>query len=125
MIGRPSVMLTPGEVVPLAGRRIDLEPEQLDRDVSLVVVVRDDRVVLAGAQLDENRVARHRPDDVASRRDRFFDDRCGNVDVVPPEQPAFAGMWVQRGDGDAARGPRRAASARHASARSPGAGGRG
>ena len=66
MIGSPSVMFTPESVIPRAGRGIDLEAEQLDRDVSLVVVVRDHRVVLAGAQLDEHRVARHRPDHIAA-----------------------------------------------------------
>ena len=49
-----------GEVVPLAGGRVDLEAEQLDRDVALVVVVGDHGVVLAGAQLHEHGVARAR-----------------------------------------------------------------
>ena len=59
MIGRPSVMLTPDSAAS-AGRRIDVEAQQLDRDVPLVVVHRHHRVVLPAAQLDEHGVARNR-----------------------------------------------------------------
>ena len=104
MIGRPSVMLTPESVVQRAGRRIDLEAEQLDRDVPLVVVHGDHGVVLAGAQLDEDGVAGHRADHVEAVGDRFGDRRRGDVDVLPAEQPAFARMRVERRDGDRRRG---------------------
>ena len=114
MIGRPSVMLTPDSSshLPVAG--IDLEAEQLDRDVTLVVIHGDHRVVLAGAQLHEDGVARHRPDHVEPARDRFRDHRRRDVDVVAAEQAALAGMRIERRDGDAlaARMPRpRSASA--------------
>ena len=104
MIGRPSVMLTPESVLPAAGRGIDLEAQQLDRDVALVVVHGDHRVVLAGAQLDEDGVAGHRADHVEPVGDRFGDRRRGDVDVLPAEQAALAGMRVERRDGDPRRG---------------------
>ena len=52
------------EVLPFAGGGIDLEAQQLDRDVSLVVVHGDDGVILAGAQLDEDGIAGDRPDHI-------------------------------------------------------------
>ena len=101
-----------GQVLPLAGRRIDLEAEQLDRDVALVVVHGDHGVVLPGAQLDEDRVAGHRPDHVEPvARPLSAMVGVGDVDVLPAEQAALAGMRIERRDGDPrrARMPSRAA----------------
>src|SRR4051794_13683845 len=63
------------KVFPLARLRIDLEAEQLHRDVPLVVVHGDHCVVLAGAQLDEDRIARDRTHHVQPVRDRLGDGR--------------------------------------------------
>ena len=124
MIGSPSVILTPDSAShrPVGG--IDLEAQQLDRDVALIVIVGDDRVILTGPKLHKDRVAGHRADHVQTVRDRPGDHRSGDVDVVPPEQPALAGMGVQRRDGDAGAVEPQPASAHHASGRSPGAGAR-
>ena len=104
MIGRPSVMLTPRQRVPAAGRGIDVEAEQLDRDVPLVVVHGDHGVVLAGAQLDEHGIAGHRADHVEAVGDRSARSSASLTSMsCAAEQAAFAGMRVQRRDGDPAR----------------------
>ncbi len=100
MIGRPSVMLTPESGAPAAGRRIHVEAEQLHRDVPLVVVHGHHRVVAAAAQVHEHRVARHRPLDVFAASRKLRDQRLRDVDVLPTEDPAFAGMRVERRHGD-------------------------
>ena len=81
-----------GQRVPRAGRRIDLEAEQLDRDVPLVVVHRDHRVELAGAQLHEDRVARHRPDHVEAVGDglRRSSARLTSMSCRPNSPPSPA-----------------------------------
>ena len=99
MIGRPSVMLTP-ESSCHCRCRIDLEAEQLDRDVPLVVIHRDHGVILPGAQLHEHGVAGHGPDHVEAVGDGLRDRRRGNVDILPAEQAALAGMRIERGDRD-------------------------
>src|ERR1700733_980961 len=58
-----------GQRVPAASGGIDLEPKQLDRDVALIVIVRDDRVVLTSPKFDKDRVARDRADHVQTVRD--------------------------------------------------------
>ena len=100
MIGRPERDVDARQRLPAAGRGIDLEAEQLDRDVPLVVIHRDHRVELAGAQLDEDGVARHRADHVEAVGDRLGDGRRRDVDILPAEQPALAGMRIERRDGD-------------------------
>ena len=89
-----------GEVHPFAGGGIDLEAQQLDRDMPLIVIHGDDGVVLAGAQLDEDGVAGDRADDIEPVFDRLGDRRRGNVDILPAEQAAFAGMRIERRDRD-------------------------
>ena len=108
MIGRPRVMLTPERSSHLAGRRIDLEAEQLHRDMHLVMVHGDHCVVLAGAQLDKDRIARDRPRHVQTVRHSFGDSRLGDVDVLPAEQAAFARMGIERRHGNTERAARRA-----------------
>src|SRR6266516_450617 len=44
--GQPERDVDTRQLRPFAGRRIDLEAEQLDRDVSLVVIHGNDRIVL-------------------------------------------------------------------------------
>ena len=64
MIGRPSVMLTPERSFhfPVAGSIS--KPSSLTGIWPLVVVVRDHRVVLPGAELDEDRIARDGADHI-------------------------------------------------------------
>src|ERR1700751_503274 len=49
-----------GQFLPAAGGGIDFEAEQLDRNVSLVVIYGDHGVVLTGTQFHEYGVSRHR-----------------------------------------------------------------
>ena len=55
-IGRPSVTLTP-LMAPRRRFSVDVEAEQLDRDVAPIVEHGDDGVELLRAQLDEHGVA--------------------------------------------------------------------
>src|SRR5437763_13177883 len=79
---------------PFAGRRVNLKAEQLDGDVSLVVVHRNDRIVLARPQLDENGITGDRPDDVEPLDDRFSDNWRGHVDILAAEQTSVARMRI-------------------------------
>ena len=96
-------MLTP-DSARHSGGRIDVEAEQLHRDVALVVVHRDHGVELPCAQLDEHRVARHRAADVQPVGTALLDHRRGDLDVLPPEQAALAGVRIERRHRDARRG---------------------
>ena len=99
-IGRPSVTLTPGERAHPAGRRVHGEAQRLDRDVALVVEHRDHRVELAAERLDEHRIARHRALERQAPGAELLDHRQDHVDVLAPEQAAFAGMGIERADAD-------------------------
>src|SRR5439155_15751019 len=101
---KPQRDVDAGKLLPAAGRGIDLEAEQFYRNVPLVVIHRDHRIELAGAQLDEDGVPRHRPDDVEAVINRLSESRRRDVDILPPEQPALTGMWIERRNGDL--GPR-------------------
>lgn len=69
--------------------------------MTLIVIHRHDRIVLARAKLNEHRLPRDRPRDVHSVCPALGDDRRADFDVLPTEQSALAGMGVEGGDGDA------------------------
>ena len=91
----------PRQRLPNPGNGIDVEAEQLDRDVALVVVHGDDGVVMPRPQLYEDGVAGDGPLDVHALGAALRDDGGANVDILAAEQPPFPGMRVQRGDGNA------------------------
>ena len=102
MMGRPSVTFTPLKRLPAAGLAVDGEAEQLDRDVALVVIHGDHGVELLRPQFHEDGVAGHRPVDIIALLAQALDGRFDDIDVLPSEQAAFAGMRIERRDGDAA-----------------------
>ena len=84
--------------MPDAGLLVDVESEQLDRNVALIVEHGDDGVELLRAQLDEHGVSRNRPGDVVALVDVLLDDRRDDQVVFLAEDAAFAGVRVERGD---------------------------
>src|SRR3984957_17479362 len=88
--------------LPAAGRLVDGEAEQLDRDVALVVVHGDHGVELLRAQLHKHGVAGHGPVNIKALLAQPLDGRFDDIDVLPSEQAAFARMRIERCDGDAA-----------------------
>ena len=59
-----------------------------------------DRIVVAGTKLHEHRVSRHRSTDIQAVHPHTLYGRRGDIDVLPPEQAAFAGVRVESRDGD-------------------------
>ena len=91
MIGSPSVTFT-----------ACAERQQLHRNQPLIVIAGDDDVELAAGGAHEHRVARERTRDIDARRARHcVDRRRDRVDLLPPEQPVFAGVRVQARHGNA------------------------
>ncbi len=86
--------------LPCAGHRIDVEAEKLDRHMSLVVIHRDHRVILARLQFHKHRIARHRSGHLEIRRRVGRDYGLGDVDVLASEDAAFSRVRIERGDRD-------------------------
>ena len=68
---------------------------------SLIVVHGDDRVVALRELGHEHRVGRHRACHVVPRGARGGDGRGDDVDFLPPQVPALAGVRVEAADRDA------------------------
>ena len=70
----------------------------------LVVVHGDHRVIVAGAELDEDRIAEDRANYTVPVCHGLGDRRLRDVDVLPSEQATLTGMGVECGDRNAAAG---------------------
>ena len=88
--------------LPAAGFAVDREAEQLHRNVSLVVIHGDHGVELFRTQFHEDGIAGHGPVHIVPLLAQALDRRLDDIDVLPSEQAAFAGMRIERRDGDAA-----------------------
>ena len=78
-------------------RRGGVPRQQLGGDVALVVQHDDEGV---DARHVKHGVGAERAADGDPRGDRGLDRRLDDVDLLAPEQPAFAGMRVETADGD-------------------------
>ena len=62
--------------------------------MALIVVHRDHRVILAGPQLDEHGVARHRAFEIVAVALEFGDRGLDDVDILPPEEATLSSMGL-------------------------------
>ena len=74
-----------------------VHPEQFHRDVSLIVVERDDSVELAPLRPEEEGVGRQRTYHIEASRSEGLDRRRDEPRLFVTEQASFATMWVERG----------------------------
>ena len=97
-----------------AERHVDAAAERrrLERGQPLVVIHGDDRVVSARDVGDEDRVRRDGPRDVDTGGPRRVDGGRDDLDLLPAEMSALAGVRVEPAHGDARRGDREVAGER-------------
>ncbi len=85
-------------------------PSNFKRNVPLVVVHGHDAVELAVARTDHQRVGRKRAFDIDARTASPLDGGSDRRLFFVTEQARFAGVWIERTDGNARRPALRAAA---------------
>src|SRR5690242_3707865 len=78
-----------------------VERDELGRNVTLIVILRDYEIEFAFERTIEHRVARDRPFDVDAFALRLFDRGCDVIDLLGAEDTALPAMRIKTCDRDA------------------------
>src|ERR1039457_5901940 len=77
-----------------------IEVDELHRDVSLIVIHRDDKIEFFANAANKDRIRRVRPGAVIAKLPRLFDGGSDGLRILMAEEIVFAGMRIQPADTD-------------------------